>query len=118
MVTLRAIFCLVMICQLLTGCGSTDATAPAPAAKAAKADVTVTVDGVHHACIVALSKEAQGSTIACGDVVAFLKEELRVPSGASYDLRTIPGAGDTELAAVSTGLKKAGYRFVGDLNSI
>ena len=84
MATLRASFCLVTFCKLLTGCGSTDATAPAPAAKATKADV-----------------------------VAFLKDELRVPSGASYDLRTVPEVSETELAAVSTGLKKAGYRFVG-----
>jgi hypothetical protein len=114
MVTPRATFCAVVICKLLAGCGSTDAPAPTPAAKAAKADVTVTVDGVHHACIAALSKEAQGSSIACGDVAAFLKDELRVPSGASYDLRTIPEVSETELAAVSTSLKGAGYRFVGD----
>jgi hypothetical protein len=110
--TLRAIFCVAMIGELLAGCGSNDA--PAPAAKAAKVDVNITVDGVHHACIVALSTEAQGSSIACGGVAAFLKDELRVPSGALYDLRTIPEVSEAELAAVAASLKSAGYRFVGD----
>jgi hypothetical protein len=108
---LRAAFCAVVVCELLAACGSSDAPG---GASAAKADVTVTVDGVHHACIVALSTEGQGSSIDCAAVVAFLKDELRVPSGAVYDLRTIPEASKAEVAAVPANLKGAGYRFVGD----
>jgi len=100
-----------MGCVLLAGCGpSTDVPTPASDANTKKADVTVTLDGVHHTCIVALSREAQGSTISCGDVVAFLKDELRVPSGAVCDIRTIAEVSEAELAAVAANLKSAGYR--------
>ena len=109
----RATFCLVMICELLAACGSTDAPAPGSTANA-KADVSITVDGVQHACIVALSKETQGSSISCADVVAFIKDELRVPSGAVYDLRTTSKASEAELTAVSARLQGAGYRSAGD----
>ena len=101
----RALFCTVLICGLLAGCGLHAKTS---------AEVSVTVDGVHHACIVALSKEAQGSSIACADIVAFIKDELRVPSGAVCEVLTIPTVSDTELAAVSARLKNAGYRLVGE----
>jgi hypothetical protein len=110
MIAPRATICAVMICALLVSCGSAEEPATGSAPTAAKADVIITVDGVHHGCIVALSKEAHGSSIACEDLVPFLKDELRVPSGAVYDLRTITTVSEAELAAVSAKLKSAGYR--------
>jgi hypothetical protein len=112
MSTRAAMFCAV-ICGLISGCGSS-VDAPRSSPSKPVADVTITLDGVHHVCNVALSTEAQGSSIACGDVVAFLRDELRVPSGAAYDLQPNPGANEAEFKALSTSLKNAGYRFVGD----
>jgi hypothetical protein len=99
----------------LAGCGSsTNAPAPETAPTiAAKPDVTITVDGVQHACIVALSSEPQGSSIPCTDVIAFLRDELKVPSGAIYDLRTTPPVDAAEVLKVRANLKDAGYRFIG-----
>jgi hypothetical protein len=118
-----ALSALMMVCStaMLAGCGSsTNAPAPqtAPMSQAApviaaKPDVIVTVDGVQHACVVALSSEPQGSTIPCSDVIAFLRDELRVPSGAIYDLRTTPPVDAAEVLKVRANLKDAGYRFIG-----
>ena len=77
---------------------------------AAKPDVLVTLDGEHHTCIVAISSEAQGSTIACDDVVPFVRDELRVPGGSIYEIRAIPKVEQAELAKVEASLKRAGYR--------
>lgn len=81
---------------LLAACGSST-NAPAPHAPAqttpslvAKPDVIITVDGVQHACVVALYSEPNGSSIPCTDLIPFLRDELRVPNGAVYDLRTTP----------------------------
>ena len=99
---------------LLQGCGSsTDSPQAASSPSVVKTDVIVTVDGQHHSCSVALSSEAQGSTIACGDVTPFVKDELRVPTGGTYDIRTIPEVDKAELAKVEAGLKDAGYRPAG-----
>ncbi len=96
----------------LTGCGSSgDSTASSPIA--AKPDVIVTFDGGHHGCIVALSTEAQGSAISCGEVVSFIRDELRLPRGAIYDVRTIPDVEQGEMARVGAALDDAGYRFIG-----
>jgi hypothetical protein len=96
------------LCSLGIGaCGSSTQSA---APTAAKSDVIVTLDGVHRACVVALNSEAQGSTIPCSDVVAFLKDELRVPSGSVYDIRTIPEVDAAEKTRVEAALKAAGYR--------
>jgi hypothetical protein len=75
--------------------------------------VTITFDGKRRKCVVALSSEAQGSAISCGDVVSFVSEELRVPSGAIYDIREISDVDETEVAKVSADLNSAGYRYVG-----
>ncbi len=80
---------------------------------AAKADVTITLDGAHHTCVVALSREAQGSIISCNDVVPFIRDELRLPSGSTYDVRTIPDADQAEVASIGARLKDAGYRLAG-----
>jgi hypothetical protein len=106
---------LVSSAALLAGCGSpTNAPAPETAPViAATADVVITVDGVQHACVVALPSEPQGSTIPCSDVIAFLRDELRVPSGAIYDLRTTPPVDAAEVIKVRASLKDAGYRFIG-----
>jgi hypothetical protein len=86
---------------LLAGCGSSSN---------GKVDVTVTLDGVHHACKVALSNEAQASSIACGDVVPFLRDELRLPSGAVYDLRSDQQSDPAALTSIAANLNNAGYR--------
>jgi hypothetical protein len=103
--TLGAVFV-----ALLAACGSSnDASAPAAPSKA-KADVTIRLDGVHHVCNVALPTEEHPSSIACADVAAFVRDELRVPSGAVYDLRADPQGEPSELTSISASLKNAGYR--------
>jgi hypothetical protein len=61
-------------------------------------------------CVVALSSEVQGSAIACDEVVPFVRDELRVPSGSIYDIRTIPNVEQADVAKVEASLKAAGYR--------
>jgi hypothetical protein len=112
MMNLRAVLASTPIVLWLAGCGpSASAPDPAPPA-AAKPDVIVTLDGEHHTCLVALSNEAQGSSVGCDDVVSFARDELRVPSGSIYDLRTLPPADQAEVAKVEASLKGAGYRPV------
>jgi predicted small lipoprotein YifL len=107
---------LVMLVTALAACGSS-ATGPAPAQVpapiAARADVSVTLDGKRHTCVVALYNEPQGNAIPCGDVVPFLKDELRLKPGSIYDLHTIPDVDKAEIARVTANLKTAGYRFIG-----
>ena len=113
MIDVRAVFASITVFTLLAGCGpSADTPVPAPAI-AARSDVIVTFDGEHHACVVALHSEAQGSAIACKDVVPFVRDELRLPGGSIYDIRTIPDVGESEMARVEASLKGAGYRFIG-----
>jgi hypothetical protein len=110
----------VLACALglavLAGCGqSANTPAPAPAAPppiAAKPDVIVTLDGERHDCLVALYSEPQGNIISCDDVVAFVRDELRVPSGALYDIRTAPHIDEAQKTKVEASLKGAGYRFI------
>ena len=103
---------------LLLGCGSST-RAPAPESAsippplADKPDVIVTFDGARHACVVALYDEPQGSAIACAELIPFLRDELRVPSGAIYDIRTIPTFDAAEMAKTAASLEGAGYRFIG-----
>jgi hypothetical protein len=98
----------------LTGCGSsTNAPASASPLIAAKADVVVTVDGAHHACVVALRSEAQGSNISCDDLVPFVRDELRLASGSICEIRTTPGVDAAQVAKVEASLKGAGYRVSG-----
>jgi hypothetical protein len=112
MIDARAILVSAAALILVTGCGQSS-KGPAPAPAVSRADVTVTFDGKRHKCVVALSSEAQGNSIPCGDVVSFVREELRVPSGAVYDIRKIPDVDETQVAKVSADLNSAGYRFVG-----
>jgi type IV pilus biogenesis protein CpaD/CtpE len=105
---------LAAACASLAGCGSsTNAPVPASPPASAKPDVVVTVDATRHACVVALANEANGSTIACGDVVSFVKQELRLPSGSICDIRTTPGGDAAQAAGVAAGLSGAGYRIKG-----
>ncbi len=96
----------------LAGCAPS-ASPTAPPKNAARAEVIVTLDGGRHTCVVALYNEPQGSMVPCRDVVSFIKDELRVASGAVYDVRTIPDVDKDELARVAASLDGAGYRFVG-----
>ncbi|HEY2779988.1 MAG TPA: hypothetical protein VGI90_04395 [Steroidobacteraceae bacterium] len=103
---------------LLVGCGSSS-KAPAPEAEsvppplADKPDVIVTFDGVRHSCVVALYTEPVGSAVPCADLVAFLRDELRLPSGAIFDVRTNPPFDSVEMVKTAASLKEAGYRFIG-----
>jgi hypothetical protein len=110
MIDARTVLACIAVVTPLAGCGSS-ANAPdsVPPPIAAKPDVLVTLDGEHHTCIVALSSEAQGSTIACDDVVPFVRDELRVPGGSIYEIRTIPKVEQAEMAKVEASLKGAGY---------
>jgi hypothetical protein len=96
---------------LLVGCGRS-ANSPEASPGGARPGVIVTIDGKRHLCVVALYTEAQGSAIACNDVVSFVKDELRVPSGSIYDLRTIPEVDPAEMAKVAASLNGAGYRAI------
>jgi hypothetical protein len=79
----------------------------------------VTFDGKRRKCIVALPTEAQGSVISCDDLVSFVQNELKVPSGSIYDLGTVRepdsrlAEHDAEIAKVRASLDGAGYRFIG-----
>jgi hypothetical protein len=99
---------------VLACCGQ-PANTPAPAAPppiAAKPDVIVTLDGARHDCLVALYSEEQGNIISCDDVVAFMRDELRIPSGAIYDIRTGPNIDEAQKTKVEASLKGAGYRYI------
>jgi len=107
---IRAVLISTALLVSVTGCGSHgEGTASSPPI-AAKPDVIVTFDGEHHGCSVALSSEAHGSAISCGDVVPFVRDELRLPRGAIYDVRTIPDVDQGEMARVGAALNDAGYR--------
>jgi hypothetical protein len=96
--------------MLLCGCGASSGTPPK---LAERPDVIITLDGKRHACVVALDKEPQGSTVPCKEAVSFVKDELRVQHGSIYDIRTIAAVGDPEIASVRDALNDAGYRFIG-----
>jgi hypothetical protein len=98
----------------LVACGSANnAAAPVSAVIAAKPDVTITFDGERRTCVVALASEAQGSIVACPDVIPFMRDELKIASGSIYDTRTIGKPDETEVAKTTQNLKDAGYRFIG-----
>jgi hypothetical protein len=112
MIHRRALFASTLGFALLAGCGPS-ANTPAPVSPpiAVRPDVIITFDGKQ--CLVALYSEAQGSAISCDDVVPFVKDELRVPSGSIYDIRTIPEVDEAQRTRVEASLKDAGYRFIG-----
>jgi len=94
----------------LAGCGHSSNNQLPPAA--AKPDMIVTFDATRHTCVVALYSEAQGSSVACGDVVPFARDELRLASGSSYETRADPGTDQSDIAKVESSLKDAGYRSI------
>ncbi len=96
----------------LTGCGKSTGTSESPRI-ASRPDVTVKFDGKRRKCMVALSSEAQGSTIPCEEVVPFVKDQLRLPPGSIYDLGATSGGNDAEIAKVRASLDNSGYRFIG-----
>lgn len=100
----------ILVGTLLAACGSShEAAAPGSPSKG-RADVKVALEGAHHLCNIALATETQASSIACSDVVAFLRDELRLPSGAVYELRAEGKVDPAELATLSANLQNAGYR--------
>jgi hypothetical protein len=117
MMMLRTAF-LLIAAGWLSACGSgthapAGATPTGAAPIAGKPDVIISFDGANHTCIVALYSEPQGSTIPCTDLIPFLKDELRLPSGSIYDTRTIAKVDDAEMARTTRTLDDAGYRFIG-----
>jgi hypothetical protein len=104
-VSARAAGLCVLVGTLLAACGSSN-EASAPSSPSVK----VTLEGAHQLCHIALSTETQASSIACSDVVAFLRDELRLPSGAVYELGADSKVDPAELATVSANLQNAGYR--------
>jgi hypothetical protein len=113
MIGARAMIASATVLTLICGCGP-PANTPVPAPPiAARPDVIVTIDGKSHSCVVALYSEAQGSTISCEDVTPFVRDELRLASGSSYDIRANSGADETITARVEASLTGAGYRFIG-----
>jgi hypothetical protein len=99
---------------LLVGCGrSTHAPTSTPPAGGVKPDVVVTVDGEHHACVISKYSELTGSTVGCADVVPFVRDELRVRDGSSYDLHSVGPVDEVETNRVRAALDGAGFRFVG-----
>jgi hypothetical protein len=96
----------------LAGCGPS-ANSPVSTAIAARPDVIITFDGKRHACVIALYSETQGSAVSCDDVVPFVRDELRLPSGSIYDIRNIADFDEAVKARVGASLKDAGYRFIG-----
>ncbi len=105
----RALLLSSVIPAVLAGCGSSGT----PPKIAERADVIITLDGKRHACVVALDKEPQGSSVPCKEAVSFVKDELRVPPGSIYDIRTVANVDDTEIASVRAAFNEAGYRFIG-----
>jgi hypothetical protein len=105
----RAVLLSGLVSILLGGCGSSNT----PPKIAEQPNVIITLDGKRHACVVALDKEPQGSSVPCKGAVSFVKDELRVPAGAIYDIRTVATVDDTEIASVRDALNDAGYRFIG-----
>lgn len=103
--------CIAAFC--LSGCGSSNEAAAVSPAIAAKPDVNISFDGASHQCIVALYTEPQGSTIACADLIPFLRDELRLPSGSIYDTHLTAKVDAAEVAKTTQSLKDAGYRFIG-----
>jgi hypothetical protein len=112
MILLRTMVAWATILGLLAGCGQSTGTSDSPRI-ASRPDVIVTFDGKRRKCLVALSSESQGSAIACDEVVPFVKDELRLPSGSIYDIGPASGSGEAELAKVRASLTGAGYRFIG-----
>ena len=114
----RILILIMAMPLLLAGCGSSINTPTTGAASvtppiADKPDVIITVDGSHHNCVAALYSEAQGSTVPCTDLIPFIRDELRIPSGSIYDIHSVPAGDNTELTQVRTSLAAAGYRFIG-----
>jgi hypothetical protein len=113
MITLRILLAFHMVALPLAGCGP---SANTEARIAERADVTITVDGTHHVCVVALYKEAQGSSIPCAEVVPFLRDQLRLQGGSVYDVHIISAIDAAEMAGLGASLKGVGYRFIGGRN--
>jgi hypothetical protein len=106
---IRALLLSSLVPMLLNACGSSGT----PPKLAERPNVIITLDGKRHACVVALDKEPQGSTVPCKEAVSFVKDELRVPEGSIYDIQTVANVDDAEIASVRAALNDAGYRFIG-----
>jgi len=111
---MRRLCMMTVVLVLLAGCGRSSNPPAAQPPAAAKPDIIVTVDGERHACVVAKYGEPTGSTVGCADVVAFVRDELRVRDGSTYELRG-PAADTVETNKVKAALDGAGFRFVGGL---
>lgn len=106
--SLLVVFLSALAPLLLVACGSST-----PPKLAERADVIITLDGKRHACVVALDKEPQGSSVPCKEAVSFVKDELRAPSGSIYDIHTVANVDNAEVVSLRDALNSAGYRFIG-----
>ena len=100
-----------LVLASLAGCGRSSNSPASPPAAAAKPDIIVTVDGERHACVVAKYGEPTGSTIGCAEVVPFVRDELRVRDGSSYELRGLAAVDTVETNKVRAALDGAGFRL-------
>jgi hypothetical protein len=105
----RAVLLSGSVSVLIVACGAS----ATPPKLAERPDVIITLDGKRHACVVALDKEPQGSTVPCKEAVSFVKGELRVPGGSIYDIHTVANVDNAEIVSVRDALNGAGYRFIG-----
>jgi hypothetical protein len=102
---------------LICGCGRSGNPSDSGPSPAAKPDVIITFDGARHACSVALYNEAQPSSVPCGEVLDFVRDQLRVPSGSKYQTRKMPQVDPEDVAKVLASLNGAGYRLLGGSGS-
>ena len=108
----RSLFIASGMMACLAGCGSSSSPSVAAAPPAAgNADVSVTLDGRRQACFVALKAEPQPSEVDCKEIAAFMRDELRVPSGSTYAVRLVADFDPAKRAGIESALKDAGYRI-------
>ena len=75
-----------------------------------KADVLITFNGPKNICEVALVG-ATPKPLPCTQVVSYLVNDLKLPKGALFDVKTIPDVNVSEYESVMAALKTAGYNL-------
>lgn len=77
---------------------------------AMKADVLVIFNGPENTCEVVLGGGAPTSLLFT-DVVGYLVNDLKLPTGTLFDITTVPDVKIREYEYVLAALKAAGYRL-------
>ena len=96
---------------MLAGCGKS--ASPGAGPLSSTPGLTVTLEGKRHQCSVALASESNGSLVPCADVASFVRDQLRLPQGSVYEIRTVAVVEEAEIAKVRDSLNGAGYRLNG-----